>query len=219
VQTAVAIVSDICLYREGLELVLQRDGRTLVVGTASSREAAMALLAEKRPQVVLIDMAMRNAVDSARRLSHALPAIRVVALALEEVETQIIACAEAGVVGYVTRDGTVNDVVDAVEAASRAELRCSPRVAAYLMERVRALSVRGRPGDALDQLTARQRHVLRLVAEGLSNKEIAETLHIELATVKNHVHNILDKLQVQRRGEATVLWRRSVSENAYGARS
>jgi two-component system, NarL family, nitrate/nitrite response regulator NarL len=101
-------------------------------------------------------------------------------------------------VGFVGRDGTLAELATAVERALAGEVRCSPKLAALLCERVAALA--GRMGDVPSGLTRRERQIADLVADGLSNKEIAIELRIGPATVKNHIHNILEKLHVPRRG-------------------
>src|SRR5262249_26135221 len=119
--------------------------------------------------------------------------------------------AEAGIHGYVTRDGSVNDVVVAIQSAVRGEVACSPRVAALLFQRVATLSEATHGVQARPMLTRRELEIAGLITEGLSNKEIARSLRISSATVKNHVHNVLEKLQIRRRGEAAARLRREVT--------
>jgi DNA-binding CsgD family transcriptional regulator len=113
-----------------------------------------------------------------------------------------VACAEAGVVGYVGAEGSLDDVTAAIEGAARGEPRCTPQVVAALLRRVAALAGEVRPTRVgLPALTGREHQVVALIEAGLSNKEIARRLHVEVATVKNHVHNILKKLQARSRVE------------------
>jgi two-component system nitrate/nitrite response regulator NarL len=120
----------------------------------------------------------------------------------------VIAVAEAGASAYVTPDGSMEDLACVVESVERGEVLCSPGMAAGLFRRVATLA-RDRQLDPIDEkLTARELDVLRLVEAGLSNKEIATALSIELPTVKNHVHRILEKLHVNRRSEAAARARR-----------
>jgi DNA-binding NarL/FixJ family response regulator len=146
-------------------------------------------------------------------IQAAYPDARVIALNVPDDEAIVIACAEAGISGYVTEDSTLSDLVSAIECASRGELHCSPRVAATLVRRLASVS-RGSLRVHVADLTAREREILELVAEGLSNKQIAARLHIGLATVKNHVHHILEKLQVQSRSAAAALLRGDASRSA-----
>jgi DNA-binding NarL/FixJ family response regulator len=126
----------------------------------------------------------------------------VVALSAPESEREGVACAEAGVAGYVARDASIQDLVAAVTSAARGEVVCPPSIAASLMREL-ARRAAGLPAMGTGaRLTPRERQVIELIDRGLSNKEIARTLHIALSTVKNHVHNILEKCQVGRRMEA-----------------
>jgi len=152
--------------------------------------------------VVLLDTAIPDNVWIVRALVAAVPGPKVVALAVPEVEREVLACAEAGVAGYVTREGSVEDLVAAVESVARGEMVISPRMAATLLQRVATLALEQSPAAIEARLTTREVEILDLIDQGLSNKEIARRLTIELSTVKNHVHNILEKLNVTRRGEA-----------------
>jgi DNA-binding NarL/FixJ family response regulator len=140
-------------------------------------------------------------------LRISLPRVCVVAFAVTEIEHLILACAEAGIAGYVGRDGSEQDVVAAVECALRGELYCSKRIAGILSRYIAAIPRQSSRPDQQPALTSREDQVLDLLAEGMSNKEIGRALQICDATVKNHVHNILDKLRVHRRGEAAARFR------------
>jgi DNA-binding NarL/FixJ family response regulator len=200
--TRVLIVAHIRLYREGLTAMLQGERRIDVVGTATGADEAVAALQACRPDVVLLDTAIPDNVWIVRALVAAVPGTKVVALAVPEVEREVLACAEAGVAGYVTREGSVEDLVAAVESVARGEMVISPRMAATLLQRVATLALEQSPAAIEARLTTREVEILDLIDQGLSNKEIARRLTIELSTVKNHVHNILEKLNVTRRGEA-----------------
>ena len=201
------IVADIRLYREGLAQVLQQDGRITVVGTAASVGVALSELAALQPHVLLLDMVSPNALAGVGAITDAFPGVQVVALGVAETEKDVVACAEAGVAGYVPRDGSVEDLVAAVESAGRREFQCSPRVAATLVRRVARLAAERDAWPEGARLTTRELEVLYLIDEGLSNKQIASQLFIEVATVKNHVHNILAKLHARTRGEAAARMR------------
>jgi DNA-binding NarL/FixJ family response regulator len=198
----VLIVTDIRLYREGLAQMLAREVPLDVVGTASDGSGALSGIQTLEPDIVLLDMAMPEGLAIARAIAEAAPAVKVVALAVREVEDDVVACAEAGAAGYVPRSGSREDLVAMLESVGRGEALCSPRMAAGLLRRLAQTA--GAHRDAADghHLTAREGEVLRLIDRGCSNKDIARCLGIEVATVKNHVHNILGKLRVHRRGEA-----------------
>lgn len=204
----VVIACDIRLYREGLSLHLARQEQLGVVGSAATREEIHRLACELEPDVLLMDMAMHESLEIVHELRAAVPDTRVLALTIPEADGAVIACAEAGVAGFVTREASLSDLVDAICSAARGEACMSPRAAAALLRRVSALAADRPPAPARGELTVREREIVELVALGLSNKAIAARLHVELATVKNHVHNILDKLQVHRRGEIAASLRR-----------
>lgn len=205
----VFIVGDVRIYREGLAYVLRERNDTEVLGTAASLEQASALLGSLEPGVILVDVAMRDSLNVVGQLRVLAPSSKIIALTLPERGKAVVACAEAGVDGYVTRDSSVDDLLLVIASVHRGELPCSPRVAASLLRRVSSLADRT-PGK-LDCLTPREMDVLRRIEKGLSNKEISAELGIEVPTVKNHVHRLLDKLGVRRRGEAAAMLRRAHS--------
>jgi two-component system nitrate/nitrite response regulator NarL len=201
-RTRLLVVSDIRLYREGLAGVLEDRFGMAVVATAASRAAAVAALAEHEADVVLLDTVLPDAAQAIRDLVAAHPAVKVVALAVPDGDARVVSWAEAGVASYLPREASLEALADAIQSVARGEAVCSPRIAAALMERLAVLAA-GRPlPGRVGELTSREREVLGLIGEGLSNKEIARRLVIEVPTVKNHVHNILDKLRVCSRGEA-----------------
>jgi DNA-binding NarL/FixJ family response regulator len=126
----------------------------------------------------------------------------VIAFAIGDEEQDAILCAEAGAAGYVSREASVEDLVSTIVRVAEGEFPCTPRIAALLAQRVSSLAASRDENALATSLTAREREVLRLVDEGLSNKEIARQLGIGVSTVKNHVHNILDKTQASGRGQA-----------------
>jgi len=206
----VMIAVEVRLYREGLYQILANQERIEIVATASCPREVLDHAASTEPDTVLLDMTMNGAVTIVRLLVERFPGIKVVALTLRESEPELIPCAEAGIAGYVTRVATIEDLVSTIESTSRGELRCSPGIAGALLRRVTALaSSRRAQRDPLAVLTSREADVLAMIEQGRTNKEIARTYRIELATVKNHVHNLLTKLHVQRRGEAAALFRES----------
>jgi len=205
----IMVVSDVRLYREGLADSLAQRHRLAVIATANNLDDTTRL-DELNPDVVVLDMSARGSLDAIRRVSASSARARIVAFAVEETERDVLLCAEAGASGYVACDGTMDDLVNTIHSVARGELLCSPRIAATLF---RALHAQGsRPdGDRLAlTLTAREREIAPLIDRGLSNKEIAAQLRIEVATVKNHVHNLLEKLQVASRGEAAARLRAGV---------
>ena len=209
VAARVIIASDVLLYREGLAASVSRDGRLEVAAAVSGAEA-LAAVERLEPVAVLVDASAGEGLDVARSLHAARPAVRLVGFGISGGGSGVIACAEAGLAAFVDRDGTIDALVEAVVGALRGELACSPRIAAMMCDRLASLA--GARPAAAEPLTRREREVAALIAEGLSNKEIAIDLRIGPATVKNHVHNILDKLGASRRGEAVALLRVNPSD-------
>ncbi len=198
----VLVVSDIRLYRDGLAHILADEPRLSVVGTAADVHAAVREAAEHSPDVALVDMVMPQGIEAVRGIAAMAPTVNVVALGIRETEGDLLACAEAGVAGYVARAASVQDLVKTLEGVGRGELLCSAQAAAALWRRVAALAAAGGARHDASALTPREREIGRLLEAGLSNKDIASRLGIEVATVKNHVHNLLEKLEVHRRGQA-----------------
>jgi two-component system, NarL family, nitrate/nitrite response regulator NarL len=199
----VLIVTDIRLYREGLTLILNGHPDLVVAGSAGSASDALSRIEESDADIVLLDMAMPEGGALARAIAGSMPGVHVVALAVGSCERAVLDCAESGVADIVLREASADDLVAALRSARSGELRCPPAIAAILRRRLASASEgeSARQGAA-GRLTAREREVLELMDEGLGNKAIARSLRIEVATVKNHVHNICEKLQVHRRGEA-----------------
>lgn len=205
---SVVVVSEIRLYREGIVGLLVRDPRIDVIGAAATHGQAQALLA-RSPDVVLLDTALANAEAVLAELGA--PEQKVVILGVTEQEADVIAWAEAGAAGYVSREGSREDLRAALEAAAVGETIASPRMVAALLRRLNAVAhdPAALERNGMATLTQRERQVASLVGEGLSNKEIASRLCIEVTTVKNHVHNILRKLDVAGRGQAAAVLRAS----------
>lgn len=196
----VLIVADVRVYRDGLAESLGRYRTISSLGTAAAADDALAQARELCPDVILVHMVMSDGMHAVRTLAQEMPEAKILALAVPEGE--VIACVEAGAAGCITPEASLEQVVTSVECIARGEALSSPRMTAILFSRVRALAAE-RPQEGLDErLTPREREIVALIDEGLSNKQIAQTLCIEPATVKNHVHNILQKLHVGRRGEA-----------------
>jgi DNA-binding NarL/FixJ family response regulator len=198
----VLILGAVRIYRENLAKALGEVAGIAVLGAAATLEEALAGTDSSTPDVILVDVSAEYAVHVIPALVQACPTARVVALGAPEDDEGIVACAAAGVAGFVAREGTLRDVVATARAVARGDPACPPRVTAALLRRV---SASGRePPDRPDwtRLTSRERQILHLIDDGLSNKEIACRLYIEVSTVKNHVHYILAKLGARRRSEA-----------------
>jgi DNA-binding NarL/FixJ family response regulator len=208
--TRVLLISGICLYREGLAGLLRNGGPVEVAGAAETVEDGIERYRaiSPPPDVILLDTLRVDGVAQVRALREALGDVRVLGLTVPHRESDVIAVTEAGISAFVTPDASLEQLVEAIEAVGRDEATFSPSMAAALMRRLAALARdRDHDGGAAAVLTRREREILRLIDEGLSNKQIAQQLRIELPTVKNHVHHILGKLGVQRRSEAAAVAR------------
>jgi two-component system, NarL family, nitrate/nitrite response regulator NarL len=191
----VALVVETGLFREAVARALPRYGLAVVDRTAD-------------PDVVLVDVTGGPRLAALRELAGTAPHTPLLAIGVRDVDRYVLACIEAGAIGYVPQDASLDDLADATHRAVRDEPLASPHVIATLMRRVAALSENGRTGT-VGALTSRELEVVELIEQGLSNKEIAAQLSIAVTTVKNHVHSILEKLKVQRRGEVAWLVRSS----------
>ena len=202
------ILGEIGLYREALAGSLGRDERFEVVAVAAGVEEALELLEHVDAEILLLDTRMSEETVAIRELAAAAPQVKIVALAVPESEDEVIALAEAGASAYVTPDGSIERLASVIQGVERGEVLTSPAMVAGLFRRVAALAHERRIDPIEEKLTERELDVLRLIEEGLSNKEIAAALSIELTTVKNHVHRILEKLHVHGRSEAAARARR-----------
>jgi two-component system, NarL family, nitrate/nitrite response regulator NarL len=197
----VLIVSDVRVVQEGLNsLLAQRAGIEVVSAVDMLR--ASDEIARLLPDVVLFDAARQDSVEFVKTLVASAPQSRIVAFGVKETAEEFLALAAAGTAGYVRDSAESNDVVNVLEQVMCDELPCSPRAAASLYRRVATLS---QGSDAYNgvavPLSRRELQIAHLIDCGLTNKEIGRQLGIEAATVKNHVHNICEKLEVHRRGE------------------
>ena len=203
----VAIIMEIGLFRDALVRALHRAGLQVVESAATAPEATETLT-QLGADVVFVDVSRRGGLETLQRIASAAPEIRLLALAVRDREPDVLACIEAGAAGYVVRDASLEELADAARRALRDEPLASPHVIAELMRRVATLSGHGR-NARLRVLTSRELEVVQLIERGLSNKEIATQLSIAVKTVINHLHSILEKLGVQRRGEAASIMRGS----------
>lgn len=192
----VMVASEVRLYRDALQSVLSEAAGIVVVGFASTAEEVVAKACRLVPALVVVDLAMIESFSVA--LPMHLPQVGgLVVLTIPEVPADIIACAPSGILGFVSRDGTGAVLLDAIRAAGRTNAASS----------------------SIATLTAREMEILRLMQHGVSNKTISRDLGIGLSTVKNHVHSILAKLGVHRRGEAISLMFRHEDSERDGPRT
>jgi two-component system nitrate/nitrite response regulator NarL len=196
VRPAAVVISEILIYRDGIAAGLARLGDLDVVGAVSADELA-AILTAREVDIVFVDISRSRSREAARAARALAPAVQVIGFGMTS-EDEGLAGAEAGVTAFVGHDGTIGDLNQAAKRVLSGVPVCPPGLTTRLLERIVQLAGRGR-AEAGAHLTRREREIAGLVEEGLSNKEIAGALNISPATVKNHVHMILDKLNLPRR--------------------
>jgi two-component system nitrate/nitrite response regulator NarL len=204
------ICTHIRLYCDALTDLLGREPDLEVSATAATADECVDAVESCGAEMVLVDWDAPDAMEALTHLRRLPDPPRVVALGVPEEEEALVAYAEAGVSAYVTRRDSFADLVEALRAAAVGELRCSSRTAGILMRHVAALARERdarRPTAQPVHLTRRELEIAALMDAGLANKQIAQRLQIELPTVKNHVHHILEKLDVSGRGEAAAVLR------------
>jgi DNA-binding NarL/FixJ family response regulator len=206
----VLVAAPVRLYRDGLATILAQQEGIEVAGIAGDRGDTLVRWLELAPDVVLVDLALAGSVETIRWLAAHGGRSRtaVVVLATSEAEDRLVGCAQAEVLDFVTRDATIAELARTLRRVAAGEARLAAEKAAAVRDRL--ADGRLGPGSApeRDRLTPRELEVLRLIEQGLSNKEIAHRLSVALSTVKQHVHHILGKLEVNRRGEAVARVRR-----------
>jgi two-component system, NarL family, nitrate/nitrite response regulator NarL len=210
VRIRLVICSPVRLVREGLAASLHgRDG-VEVIDAVSLDTEGIARMVAAAPDVVLVDLGQTEAVAAARLVRDARPEAKLVAFALDERDTDVFACAAAGFCSYVARESGAEELLRALVDAMDGRMHCAPHIAAAMFHRLADLLRTADPRASLPALTLRESEILALAEAGRSNKEIARDLAISCATVKNHMHNILQKLQVTRRGQAVARLRRGM---------
>lgn len=203
----ILVADDHPLFREGVVHSLAAEPDIAVVGQAASGEEALRLARDLLPDVVLLDVAMpgRGGLATAAMLATACPATKVVMLTVVEDEDKLLAAFSAGARGYVLKGVSARELAAVVRGVERGEVYVSPSLAAGILVAL----THGRAADPLGELTEKEREILKLVGEGLTNREIGERVHLAEKTIKHYITNILQKLQVRSRVEAALLAARS----------
>ena len=203
----VIVVDDQELFRRGLIMLLSVEDGIDVVGEASDGVAATELAATAVPDVVLMDVRMpkRSGIEACITIKDAAPSAKILMLTVSEEEADLYEAVKNGASGYLLKDASIDEVAQAVALVADGQSLISPSMATKLLDEFKQMSVIGRRQDvAAPRLTDRELEVLRLVARGLNNRDIAKDLFISENTVKNHVRNILEKLQLHSRMEAVM---------------
>jgi DNA-binding NarL/FixJ family response regulator len=203
----VFIVEDQALMRQGLRAVLELSGRVEVVGEAEDGLRALELIPAARPEVALVDVRMprMDGVELVRRLAHAHPDVAAVILTTFDEDEYVLEGLRAGARGYLLKDTPAHELASGLERAQRGETVLPGPIAGKVVSELRRLSApAGRPPGGEEPLSERELEVLKLVASGASNREIAQRLFITEGTVKNHVSSILGKLNLRDRTQAAL---------------
>jgi two-component system NarL family response regulator len=204
----VLVVDDHALFRRGLEMVLEQEPDIDVVGEAEDGTEAVQRTIETTPDIVLMDVRMprRGGIDACTAIKDAVPSVKIIMLTISDEEADLYDAIKAGAMGYLLKEIPVEEVAAAIRAVHGGQSLISPSMASKLLNEFATMIKRGdeRQQVPAPRLTDREMEVLRLVAKGLNNRDIAKQLFISENTVKNHIRNILEKLQLHSRMEAVV---------------
>ncbi len=198
----VYVICRVRLYHDTLVKLLNRQAGISAVGSADVGEDLISSIEATAPDTVLLDLGSPEALPLANRLVRARPCTRILGFGIDDAPLRVIACAEAGLCGYVPAHASVADLANAARRIALGQTVCSAEMADKLFHHLRSVALGSPASLAEAALTGRQRQILGLIEEGLSNKEIAQRLALGPSTVKNHVHGLLGRLQVGRRTEA-----------------
>ena len=205
-EVRVVVVDDHDLFRTGLKTLLEEQGVN-VVGEAPNGQTAIRLAAELAPDVVVMDLNMPGltGVETTRKLSGVAPLTRVVVLTISADDDDVMDAVMAGACGYLLKDSSIQDLIVGIRAAAAGESLISPQIAAKVLRRLRSQSSNEDAAETIRaELSGREIQVLKLIANGNDNAQIARELFISPKTVKNHISNILMKLQIDNRIQAAV---------------
>jgi DNA-binding NarL/FixJ family response regulator len=210
---SILLVVGVRLYREGLAMTLQTLSHLQVLGSIATLLEAQTAIPALEPDVVVMDVSLPEVCRAMREVRRDGMKPRILALAVREDISAILDFAEAGADGFVTANSSLAELVEAIERTAAGELLCSPRIAAQLLRRALHTNQSTEPISG-PGLTVREHEVFTLLKKGLSNKAIADTLCIAEATVKNHVHHILEKLQLTSRAQAAA-WAGAMLQDSF----
>ena len=203
----VVLADDHPIFRDGLVRSLEESGRFAVVGTGGSADEAVALVAEHAPDLVLLDISMPGSgIEAARRIAAGPKPPRIAMVTVSEHDQDVAAALRAGAIGYVLKGISASEIAEILAGVAAGEAHVSPALAARLLNEIERPAP-GRRKRPIDELSKRESDILRRVARGLSNREVADDLGLQEKTVKHYMTSILEKLQVRNRVEAALIAR------------
>ncbi|HEX9122763.1 MAG TPA: response regulator transcription factor [Actinomycetota bacterium] len=207
-QLRVLVVDDHALFRRGLQMVLEQEADLELVGEASDGAEAVQKAQELMPDVILMDVRMpkRSGIEATTQIKDALPHVKILMLTISDEEADLYDAIKAGASGYLLKEIPIEEVADAIRSVWAGQSRISPSMASKLLNEFASMSktTADKPQVPAPRLTDREMEVLKLVAKGMNNRDIAKQLYISENTVKNHIRNILEKLHLHSRMEAVV---------------
>lgn len=195
----IVIADDHAVVRQGLTMFLEMDGDFEIVGEATNGKEAIELVKELQPDIVLMDLLMptMSGLEAIPIIREQFPDVEIIALTSVLDNGSVVKAVRAGAIGYLLKDTQSDELIRSIKAAASGQVQLSPQAAAMLMQEVRA-------PESPEMLTERELDVLRLIAVGKSNREIADTLFLGEKTIKTHVSNILSKLNMNSRTQAAL---------------
>lgn len=198
-EVRVVIADDHAIVREGFRRIIERDPALVVVGEASNGRQAIELVTALKPEIAVVDFSMpeQNGVQVIRTLQEARLSTRVVLLTMHDDRGRFAEALDAGAAGYVLKDGAATEIVQAIRAVSAGGHYISPQLSTHLLDRRSRAATLVRDAPGLDALTATERRILRLVADGHTSKAIATRLFVSIRTVEDHRANICRKLDIR----------------------
>ena len=204
----VLVVDDHALFRRGLQMVLEQEPDIEVVGEASDGSEAVQKAADTLPDIVLMDVRMpkRGGIDACTMIHETVPSAKIIMLTISDEEADLYDAIKAGAMGYLLKEISIEEVASAIRAVHGGQSLISPSMASKLLTEFASMIKKtdDRQQVPTPRLTDREMEVLKLVAKGMNNRDIAKQLFISENTVKNHIRNILEKLQLHSRMEAVV---------------
>jgi two-component system nitrate/nitrite response regulator NarL len=209
----VVLADDHPIFRDGLVRSLEESGQFSVVGTGGNADEAVALVAEHAPDLVLLDISMPGSgIEAARRISAGPNPPRIAMVTVSEHDQDVTAAFRAGAIGYVLKGISAAEIAEILTGVAAGEAHVSPALASRLLQEIER-PAHGRTRRPIDELSKRESDILRRVARGLSNREVADDLGLQEKTIKHYMTSILEKLQVRNRVEAAL-----IARDAWGER-